>query len=463
MKAVILNGSHENDLTGRHVSNALIAELQSRGWEIEHVQLCETKIGNCAGDFFCWIRNPGLCNVNDANRVIAASIANSQLVVYLTPITFGGYSSNLKKMVDHQIQNVLPFFAQDNGETHHQKRYPAYPDLLAIGWMEQPDAQSESIFRHLTYRNALNFYAKRFVAGVVLADQTESEIQVSARNWLDELKAEKRIHPAKLSESQNRNGESISIKRALLLVGSPRTHKSTSNSLGSYLFEQLSKHNIQIETIYIYTTMSSPERIKVMLDAVDAADLVLLAFPLYVDSLPAPVINALEQISEHRVSQNKPHQLFAAISNCGFPEADHNATALAICANFARLTHFEWAGSLGLGAGQGMVHGTPLNELDGRAIPLKKALDLAAESLARGTEIPQEAQALLAKPFIPGWLYRAMGVYGWRQQAKQYSADKLLKRQPYLLKSENIMEHMQAVGRHETARMRLDANKQANS
>jgi hypothetical protein len=173
-----------------------------------------------------------------------------------------------------------------------------------------------------------------------------------------------------------------------------------------------------------------------MLEAVDKADLVLLAFPLYVDSLPAPVMKALEAIALQRASQgeNKPQPLFAAIANCGFPEPGHNATALAICANFARLSNFTWAGSLALGAGEGMVHGTPLNELDGRVIPLKKALDLAAEALARGTSIPSAAQALLAKPFIPGWLYRAMGVYGWRQQARPYGVEKVIKRQPYLIK-----------------------------
>ena len=74
----------------------------------------------------------------------------------------------------------------------------------------------------------------------------------------------------------------------------------------------------------------------------------------------------------------------------------------------------------------------PLNEMDGRVIPLKKALDLAAKALSQGMAIPEDAQALLAKPFIPGWLYRWMGAYGWRQQAKQHDADKILKRQPYL-------------------------------
>ena len=78
-----------------------------------------------------------------------------------------------------------------------------------------------------------------------------------------------------------------------------------------------------------------------------------------------------------------------------------------------------------------MVHGVPLNELDGRVTPLKKALDLAAEALAQGESIPQKAQELWAKPFIPGWMYRLMGVYSWRQQAKQYGMETNLKRQPY--------------------------------
>ena len=432
MKAVILNGSQENDLTGQRVSKALITELESRGWEVEHLQLCDIKIGNCAGDFFCWIRSPGLCNVNDENRVIAKAIANSQLMVYLTPVTFGGYSSTLKKMVDHQIQNVLPYFEKINGETQHQRRYPAYPDFLAIGWIDQPDGQSEAIFRYLTYRNALNFYAKKGVTGIVLANQSEKEIRSSVQNWLDELKAKKRIEPVSLTHRRSLSAGATSVKRAVLLVGSPRTRKSTSNSLGGYLFDQLKAHNIQAETIYIQTTMYSSERTKAMLSAIDATDLVLLAFPLYVDSLPAPVMNAFEHIAEHSKSKSETKsQLFAAIANCGFPEPNHNATALAICENFARLNNFQWAGSLALGAGEGMVHGTPLNEMDGRVIPLKKALDLAAETLAQGLAIASEAQGLIANPFIPAWLYRAMGVYGWKQQAKPYKAEKSLRMQPY--------------------------------
>jgi multimeric flavodoxin WrbA len=430
MKAIILDGSQANDITGVRVRVAVISKLQTQGYEVEHLLLREKKIGNCAGDFFCWVRNPGMCNTDDDNREIAESIVHSDLLVYLTPVTFGGYSSTLKKAVDHQVQNVLPFFALLNGETHHQKRYRKYPDLLAIGWQEQANAQAEAVFRHLAQRNALNMHAKNAASGVVLAGQTDGEMRAAVQNWLNDIHNGVRPQAEKLPLTAPTSFGATPIRRALLLVGSPRTRKSTSNSLGGYLFERLGKQSIQTETIYLHTILRTPEKMKALFDALDQADLVLLAFPLYVDSLPAPVIEALERIAAQRAGQ-MTRKLFAAISNCGFPEAYHNDPALAICETFARQAGFTWAGSLSLGAGEGMVHGTPLNEMDGRVISLKKALDLAAEALAQGEAIPQAAQDFIAKPFIPAWLYRLSGVHGWKQQAKRWGAEKLLKRQPY--------------------------------
>jgi hypothetical protein len=221
------------------------------------------------------------------------------------------------------------------------------------------------------------------------------------------------------------------VKRAVLLVGSPRTKKSTSASLGGYLFEQLSSRGIETQTIQIYTSLNSQPRMDAMYQAIDNTDLVVLAFPLYVDSLPAPVTAALEKIAAHRKENQKPLR-FAAIANCGFPGADHNNTALAICSEFARENRLDWMGGLSLGAGEGLVHGTPLHELDGRAIPIKSALDMAANALAGGNPIPQTSRELLAKPIIPNWMYTLNGRFGWRQAAKQFGAQKLLKRQPYL-------------------------------
>lgn len=224
--------------------------------------------------------------------------------------------------------------------------------------------------------------------------------------------------------------DEIPVKRAVLLVGSPRTRKSTSVSLGGYLFEQLNSRGIETQTIQIYTSINSAQRIDALYSAIDNADLVVLAFPLYVDSLPAPVTAALEKIAAHR-KENTASNRFAAIANCGFPGADHNNTALAICSEFALQNGLTWMGGLSLGAGEGIVHGVPLNDLDGRAIPLKAALDLAGEALANGQSIPQSARELLAKPVIPNWAYTLQGQSGWKQAAKQYGTQNKLKQQPY--------------------------------
>ena len=430
MRAIILDGSQASDGTGERARAALMAELQSRGWDVERILLREQKIGNCAGDFFCWVRTPGTCVLDDDNRAIAEAVVASDLMIYLTPITFGGYSSALKRMVDHQIQNISPFFAKVEGETHHQKRYAQYPDFLAIGWMDAPDKQADAVFRYLVQRNAINFYAEKAVSGVILAGQSNEEILASAQSWLDNLNDGQPSQRVELPTSDE-TGSAEEIRRALLLVGSPRTSKSTSNSLGGYLFERLSAQSLQTETIYLHTVSRSPEKMNALLDAVDGADLVTLAFPLYVDSLPAPVIETLERIAVHRQGQeNTRRQLFAAIANCGFPEAHHNATALAICETFARQAGFAWAGSLAVGGGE-MVQGMPLAELGGRTISLRKALDLAAEALAQGQAMPKAAQDILEKPVIPPWAYRLMGGLGWKQRAKRYGAQKSLKRRPY--------------------------------
>jgi multimeric flavodoxin WrbA len=443
MKAILLDGSQANDNTGERLRAALTAQLQAQGWNVEHIVLREKKIGPCAGDFFCWVRSPGVCNVDDDNRAIAAAIVASDLMVYLTRVTFGGYSSALKSMVDHQIQNISPFFANIESETHHHKRYQKYPDFLAVGWMDAPEQQSEIVFRHLLQRNALNFHAEKNVSGVVFASNTDGEMLASAQKWLDELRngqspqrVELPINGALPTAPGAGTGHGpVEIRHALLLVGSPKTRKSTSDSLGGYLYEQLSGQSIQTETIYLHTILRSPAKMQALLDAVDAADLVTLAFPLYVDSLPAPVIQALERIAAHRQGRDLSHrQLFTAIANSGFPEARHNETALAICATFARQAGFEWAGSLALGGG-GMVNGVPLAEGGGKTMGIRKSLELAAEALAQGQAIPKSAQDMMAKPVMPPWAYRLMGDLGWILTARGYGVLRSMKRQPYLRKT----------------------------
>ena len=165
MKTLILDGSYLNDDTSRRVLASLQANLEIPGWETQSVTLRDKKIGVCAGDFYCWMRSPGLCNTDDDNRIIAEQVIQSDLVILLTPVTFGGFSSQLKRIMDHLIQNISPFFTTINGEIHHQKRYERYPNILVIGWMDELDTKAESVFRHLVHRMSINMNAATTVCG----------------------------------------------------------------------------------------------------------------------------------------------------------------------------------------------------------------------------------------------------------------------------------------------------------
>ena len=430
MKTLILDGSQAGDRVGSFSAATLQAVIAKRGWSSEVVVLREKKIGNCMGDFLCWFKSPGKCHVADDQLEISRKFIESDLVIFLTPITFGGYSSTLKKMVDHMIQNTLPFFATHGGEIHHLQRYERYPDVLTIGWQSEPDEQGASIFRHLAWRNSINFYAKVHGCGILSGNQEDRVMEAQLHRLLDQMERHESDAEVTLPVISRSSATPTSVRRALLLVGSPRIEKSSSSSLGSYLFEQLKQHGVESETIYIYKAINTTERLEALRHAIATADLVVLAFPLYVDTLPAPVISVLEDVVKNGTAKTKPTR-FAAIVNCGFPNASQNASAIAVCAEFAREAQFEWVGGLSLGAGEGMVHAKPLAELGGQGAPLRKALEMAAGELAQGQPVSDNALKLLAKPLMPEWMFRLGGTIGWKMRARKFGTQKLLKARPY--------------------------------
>lgn len=220
-------------------------------------------------------------------------------------------------------------------------------------------------------------------------------------------------------------------RHALLLIGSAKKeHESTSEALGNYLLEQLAEQGFSSETVYVQRALRTADRSNEFLAAVDAADLFILAFPLYVDSLPYLATRALELIAEHRQSQPSAHKpQFLAICNCGFPESQHCKPALAICEVFAQQANFEWRGGLALGEG-GMIAGRPLAEQGGVIHNVRLALERSAAALARNEAVSAEAIKLMAKPLIPARLYTSVATVGWHVTAWQNGVHQQLFAQP---------------------------------
>jgi len=171
MKATILSGALPGDSFVDAASIALQDALEAEGWTVTTWNLRDQKLAYCLGCFECWTKTPGLCRIDDAGRQVAASIIGGDLTVYLTPITFGGYSSDLKKAVDRIICLISPFFVRIDGEVHHHARYDRYPDLLGVGVLPAPHPDQEKIFRTLIDRNAINLHAREHSSMVLYRSQ----------------------------------------------------------------------------------------------------------------------------------------------------------------------------------------------------------------------------------------------------------------------------------------------------
>lgn len=184
MKAVVLNGSQEGDRTLEVTERIILEELAEDGWDAEALILRDMEISHCLGCFGCWVKTPGICVIDDAGRKVARAICQGDLVVFLTPVTFGGYSSDLKKALDRSICLISPFFTRIKGEVHHKPRYARYPRLMAVGGLGHPDQESESIFKTLVERNSINFHAPSHVAGVIVSGRDEGEIRKEIRALL---------------------------------------------------------------------------------------------------------------------------------------------------------------------------------------------------------------------------------------------------------------------------------------
>jgi hypothetical protein len=219
--------------------------------------------------------------------------------------------------------------------------------------------------------------------------------------------------------------------RVLLLVGSAKAPRSTSESLGDNLMARLAEKGCDTDSLSIHRSHRSQESLQELLDAVDRCDLLVLSFPLFIDSLPAQLTRTLELIATRRADDgHHGRQRLVAMVNNGFPEASQNEIALRICRRFASEAGFEWAGGLALGGGEA-INGRPLTEVKGMARNVIASLDLVADALAAGKPVPEKAVRLMAKPLIWSRIYTWIGARGWRRRAAQHDMEHRLFDRPY--------------------------------
>ena len=164
------------------------------------------------------------------------------------------------------------------------------------------------------------------------------------------------------------------------------------------------------------------------------ADTLLFVFPLYVDSLPAPLIKIMTLIEQaNTVRRERPPKVYA-VCNCGFLEAGHTRLALDIMKNFCMRAGLVWGYGIGTGSGGFILtQSKNMSKGKGPAATIYSALCGLGKSIQTGYVENEniEKQNVFVTVKMPRLLYSFVCNLGWRLMAKKYNAGNALMAKPH--------------------------------
>jgi multimeric flavodoxin WrbA len=178
---------YKDDFFIPKIEKIVSEEFHKRYIKGETIILHEHDIKPCLGCFKCWVQTPGVCIIDDYAREVAKKNIQSDNLVYITPITYGGYSAELKKAIDRGIGLISPFFRIHHEEIHHETRYDKYPNLFVLGILEKPDPEQEEIFSTLVKRNVLNNFSPKHSSQIMYHTEDEEEIRKKVVEGINSL------------------------------------------------------------------------------------------------------------------------------------------------------------------------------------------------------------------------------------------------------------------------------------
>lgn len=127
--------------------------------ESVHAIKAKSENAGCAGCFGCWTKTPAVCVIHDEFQNIGELLSKSSELLIISECYYGGYSPELKAVIDRSISYLLPYFTIRNNEMHHTSRYPNKLTLTVRMYGSGITDDEREIAKQLVAANALNFNA----------------------------------------------------------------------------------------------------------------------------------------------------------------------------------------------------------------------------------------------------------------------------------------------------------------
>lgn len=194
-----------------------------------------------------------------------------------------------------------------------------------------------------------------------------------------------------------------------LINGSPKVKNSASECVLQALKSILPDDH---EIIEFQFRVPKPSNLD--LAQIAECNVLVFAFPLYVDGLPSHLINCLYQMETFFKTKPTKKITVYSIVNSGFYEGHQNDIALEIMKNWCEKVKLNWGQGIGIGGGGMLPMLVGLPDGKGPKKNLAKALNTIASSIITSTT----AENVFISPNFPRFAYKLAAEMGWRQQVK---------------------------------------------
>lgn len=147
------------------ISNGLVDKA-------DKVIFADGKYAPCQGCFKCWTKHPATCAMTDSLHEICRVLGQADELTIITENCYGGYSSDVKCVLDRGIGLSTPMSTYRGKMMHHTLRYGKHNSLRVFVYGDITEKEKET-WNLLVKANSLNYGYSTYTVSFV----SESELK----------------------------------------------------------------------------------------------------------------------------------------------------------------------------------------------------------------------------------------------------------------------------------------------
>ncbi|QOX62701.1 NAD(P)H-dependent oxidoreductase [Anoxybacterium hadale] len=196
-----------------------------------------------------------------------------------------------------------------------------------------------------------------------------------------------------------------------LINGSPKPGNSNSGILLDKIEPLLNEGN-ELTSLSTSGKEFTPDQYRSLCEM----DVLLFAFPLYIDALPSHLFRIIIELERYmKEYKDKEIRVYVIVNN-GFYEGHQCHIAMKIMENWCKRSELSFCGGIGQGAGEmiGATSNVPFGH--GPLKDLSKAMSQIADHITSGTK----GQKQMLSPNVPRFFWKMMGThFFWNTSARK--------------------------------------------